>query len=62
MGFMRLFPTTATYPRFTGVVVITIAQLYSTMPQHRQVQILLAACRRFALVKIPNNGPGWGYT
>ena len=24
-----------------------------------QVQILLAACRRFAMVKISDNGPGW---
>ena len=24
-----------------------------------QVQTLLAACRRFAMVKISDNGPGW---
>ena len=24
-----------------------------------QVQILLAACRRFAIVRISDNGPGW---
>ena len=46
----------ASLPRRRGVVVITIAQLH---PTKSQVQILLAACRRFAMVRINDNGPGW---
>ena len=36
-------------------------QLYSTKPELRfaQVQILFAVCRRFAMVKISDYGPGW---
>ena len=26
---------------------------------HLEVQILVAACLRFAMVRIPDNGPGW---
>ena len=26
---------------------------------HAQVQILLAACRKFAMARISDNGPGW---
>ena len=44
-----------------GVVVITTAQLHSTKPElsSAQVQILFMACRRFAIVKISDSGPGW---
>ena len=44
-----------------GVVVITAAQIHSTKPNSdsAQVQTLLAACRRFAMVRISDNGPGW---
>ena len=42
-----------------GVVVITTAQLHSTKPGSAQVQILLAARRRFAMVRISNNCPDW---
>ena len=40
-----------------GVVVFTTAQIYST--NSTQVQTQLTACRRFAMVRIPDNGPGW---
>ena len=44
-----------------GVVVITTAQLHSTKPKlsSEQVQTLFAACRRFAMVRISDNGPDW---
>ena len=44
-----------------GVVVITTGELHSTKPELRfcaaQAQTLLAACRRFAIVRISDNGP-----
>ena len=42
-----------------GVVVITTAQLHSSKPElsFAQVQILLAACRRFAMVRTSDSGP-----
>ena len=52
-----LFVTSTNYcvlPWCSGVVVITTAQLYSTA----QAQILLAACRRSAMVRISDQGPG----
>ena len=42
-----------------GVVVITTAQPLSTNPDSAEVQTLLAACWRFALVNISDNGHGW---
>ena len=44
-----------------GVVVMTTAQLYSTKHEFSsaQVQILLAACRRFAMVRISDDGHCW---
>ena len=44
-----------------GVVVITTPQLHSTKPELRfcVVQTLLPACRRSAMVRISDNGPGW---
>ena len=43
-----------------GVVVITTAQLHSTKPELRLcAETLLAACRRFAMVRISDYGPGW---
>ena len=43
------------------IVVIITAQLHSSKPElsSAQVQTLLAACRRFAMVRISGNGPGW---
>ena len=46
----------------SAVVAITTVQLYLTNPELRdsvQVQILLAVCRRFEMVRISDNGPGW---
>ena len=41
-------------------VVITTEQLHSAKPEFKvQAQILLAACRRFGLVRISDNGFGW---
>ena len=51
-----------------GVVVITTVQLHSTKPEPRFcvlcrfklcLQTLLAACQRFAMVRISDNGLGW---
>ena len=44
-----------------GVVAFTTAQLHSQSLNSgsAQVQILLAVCRRFEVVRIPDNGPGW---
>ena len=44
-----------------GVVVMTTAQLHSTKPELRFCagSNLLAACRRFEMVRISDNGPGW---
>ena len=44
-----------------GVVVIITAQLQSTKPElsFAQVQVLLAACRRFEMVRTSDNGPVW---
>ena len=44
-----------------GVVVIAAAQLHSTNLKSgsAQVQILLAVCRRFEMVRISDGGPGW---
>ena len=46
-----------------GVVDITTAQLHSTKPELMfcggSAQILHAACRRFAMMRIFDNGPGW---
>ena len=46
---------------FRLVVVITNAQIHSTKPElgSAQVQSLLVACRRFAIVRISDNGSGW---
>ena len=57
-------PTKIDCPRLTiesGVVVITTAQLHSTKPELRFCagSNLLAACRRFVMVRISDNGPGW---
>ena len=45
-----------------GVVVITTVQLHSTSSLNSgsaQVQNLLAVCRRFAMVRISDNGLDW---
>ena len=46
-----------------GVVVITTAQLHLTKCELNSVQfqIVLAACWRFAMVRISYNSPGWNY-
>ena len=45
-----------------GVVAIATAQLHSTKKSGSvQVQIMLTACRRFAMVRISGNGPVWKY-
>ena len=48
-------------PITSGVVVIATAQLHqlSLNSGSAQVQILLVACRRFEMVRISDNGPGW---
>ena len=44
-----------------GVVVITTEPLHSSKPESdsEQIQALLEACRRSAIVRISDNGPGW---
>ena len=42
-----------------GVVAITNTQLHSANSDSAQVQDLLAACRRFKMVGISDNGPNW---
>ena len=45
----------------TVATLVTTAQLHSTKPDRGfwEGSILLAACRRFAMKWISDNGPGW---
>ena len=42
-------------------VLITPAQIPSTKPKSisAQVQVLLGACQRFAMMRISESGPNW---
>ena len=42
-----------------GAVLITTAQLHLTNPELRFCACSNPACRRFAMVRISENGPGW---
>ena len=57
--FLKLYKVFILWRR--GVVVITTAQLHSTKPELRFCTGLnpARACRRFAMVRISDNDPGW---
>ena len=60
-GFNGATHTSHSSPQWPrGAVLIATAQLHSARPELRFcVESLLAACWRFAMVRISDNGPGW---
>ena len=61
----NIFKLKCTYSKKHGAVVEwlsllhNVIQLNSLNSGSAQVQILLAACRRLAMVTMSDNGPGW---
>ena len=55
----RVYRNTLVWRR--GVMVVATTQILLTKPEVRfcQVQILIAGCQKFTMVRISGNGPGW---